>query len=413
MDSTKKVVTIKACRRKLTPITPITPIKKRVIKPIIKKKTQRPATPPATFSEDDSDDDDDLLSFPLVDLRKHAGLSDGACHNNTIVEALNALIKVTIALKAGSSGSEKTRHTRRLGSFIKGRDAIKDYSKKIETGAQAQKEIGGVGKGIATRIQEFLDTGTLEELEQAISPETRTIMDLTSITGIGEVKAKALMDDYGVTSVDDLVQKYKSGKVKIARNQLTHHIAVGLEYYADLQRMSWSEADKISKKIHAAIASVDNQLFSLSCGSYRRKKKSCGDLDVLVSHPTGTPDDDYLPRVVKELEDKGILVGHLTTHGKTKYMGVCKLLPASTGRRVDIRFVEWDSLGAATLYFTGSGKFNKIMRYHANVRGYTLNEYGLFDYTDGVKGTRIPAQTEEDIFKVLNFKYLKPTEREF
>jgi len=84
------------------------------------------------------------------------------------------------------------------------------------------------------------------------------------------------------------------------------------------------------------------------------------------------------------------------------------------GRRIDIRFVEHSSLGAAMLYFTGSGKFNKIMRYHANTRGFTLNEYGLYTYVNGIKGdSPIPAKTEQDIFKILGFVYLKPTEREF
>jgi DNA polymerase/3'-5' exonuclease PolX len=94
-------------------------------------------------------------------------------------------------------------------------------------------------------------------------------------------------------------------------------------------------------------------------------------------------------------------------------MGVCRG-PSGIGRRIDIRFVQYICLGAALLYFTGSGKFNKIMRYHANTRGFTLNEYGLYSYINGVKGDDpIPATTEQDIFKRLGFVYLSPEEREF
>ena len=120
-----------------------------------------------------------------------------------------------------------------------------------------------------------------------------------------------------------------------------------------------------------------------------------------------------LPDIVTAVEESGILVGHLTSKGQTKYMGVCRG-PSGVGRRIDIRLVDHNSLGAAMLYFTGSGKFNKIMRYHANTRGYTLNEYGLYTYVNGVKGADpIPAKSEEDIFSTLGFVYLAPTQREF
>ena len=357
------------------------------------------------------DIDDDLLDFPLYDLRNSAGVHDSLEANANIVLMLDSLINYTIKLKADSSGKDKVSHQRRIASFIRGRDAIKDYSKPITSGTQAQRDIDGIGKGIAARIDEILKTGTLKELQDAVSPEAQLVMELTEITGIGEVKAKALIDE-GVTSVQDLIDKYKSGKLRVAKNQLTHHIAVGLDYYYDLkQRMSWDEADHIARIVTDTVHGLDQELIVHVCGSYRRHKPTCGDIDVLVSHPK--PREGPLPKIVAALEATGFLVGHLTAKGQTKYMGVCKG-PSGIGRRIDIRFVQYTCLGAALLYFTGSGKFNKIMRYHANTRGFTLNEYGLYSYINGVKGEEpIPAVTEQDIFKRLGFVYLAPTEREF
>jgi len=356
--------------------------------------------------------DDDLLAFPLYDLRKSAGLGQGP--NQSIVEMLDILIAFTLKLKAGSKGADKANQQRRINSFIKARDAIKDYPKEIKSGSQAQKEIDGVGKGIAERIQEYLNTGTLKELEAAVSPEARTIMELTEITGIGEVKAQSMVTDHGVTSVDDLIQKYRSGQIRVAKNQLTHHIAVGLEFYHDLkQRMSWEEADQLATAVKSIIHQLDPTLIVEVCGSYRRKRPTCGDLDVLVSQPSTGASASPLPSIVTALEKQGLLVGHLTSSGTTKYMGVCRLNSRGLGRRIDIRLVEYQNLGAALLYFTGSGKFNKIMRYHALTRGYTLNEYGLYHCISGVKGDEIPAPTERDIFQTLGFVYLTPEEREF
>ena len=357
---------------------------------------------------------DDLLSFPLYDLRKHAGLSDTEL-NTGLLETLNKLIDVTIKVKATLSGKDKAQQSRRINSFIRARDAIKDYKKPITSGSQAKREIGGVGKGIADRIDEYLRTGTLRELAMHLDPESEIIAELCTVTGIGEERAKTLIHKHGVSSVQDLMAKYDAGLVKVTANQLTHHIVVGLKYYHDLQqRMSWDEADQIAKLVTSLVQDISPDLVIHVCGSYRRHKPTCGDLDVLISHPAVEPQAQTpLPDIVSSLEHSGLLVGHLTSKGKTKYMGVCKLTPESTGRRIDIRFVDWHSLGAAMLYFTGSGKFNKIMRYYANQRGYTLNEYGLYRYINGHKGDQIPASTEEDIFNILNFVYLKPQEREF
>ena len=355
---------------------------------------------------------EDLLAFPLFDLRKTGGLSNTIDSNEGIVTMLDQLITYTIQLKASATGKEKSTHQRRITSFVRGRDAIKDYEKEITSGSQAQKEIDGVGKGIATRIQEFLNTGKLKELEKSVTEEARLIMELCEITGIGEVKAKSLVDDFSVSSVDDLIAKYKNGTIKVAKNQLTHHITVGLDFYHDLKkRMPWSEADQIANSIVDCISKLNSNLIVQVCGSYRRKKPTCGDLDVLVADPRSS--GMALPDIVTAVEASGILVGHLTSKGQTKYMGVCRG-PSGIGRRIDIRLVDHNSLGAAMLYFTGSGKFNKIMRYHANTRGYTLNEYGLYTYVNGVKGTDpIPAKSEGDIFSTLGFVYLAPTEREF
>ena len=385
----------------------------------IKAKLKPIAIPePEPSDSDGSDDgDDDLLAFPLYDLRKGSGVGDPDGPNSAIVEMLDQLIAFTTNLKATSSGKDKADQQRRILSFIKGRDAIKDYPKPIKSGSQAQRDIDGVGKGIATRIQEFLTTGGLAEMKVEVSPEARTILDLTEITGIGEVKAVALMKDYGITSVDDLIARYRRGEIRAGKG-ITHHIAVGLQYYYDLKtRMPWSEADQIATAIRGTLRDIDPRLVVEVCGSYRRMRPTCGDLDVLISHPDiYIPDDSQeatpLPGIVTKLEQAGILSDHLTTGGHTKYMGICKG-PTGVGRRIDIRYISYDSMGAAMLYFTGSGKFNKIMRYHANARGYTLNEYGLYHYVNTVRGDKVVAPTERDIFRILRFVYLTPTERDF
>jgi DNA polymerase/3'-5' exonuclease PolX len=319
---------------------------------------------------------------------------------------LTMLIDFTVKKKATST--KKAQEQQRINSFVKARDAISGFNKPVTSGAMAQRDIDGVGKGIATRIDEFLRTGTLVELQGAVSVEEQIISELTTVEGIGEANAQRLINDYKITGLADLKARYKSGTMKVGKNQLTNSMAVGLDYYDDIkQRMSWSEAHDITKEILILLAGIPSSV--QFCGSYRRKRPTCGDLDVLISYDGD--DKSYLKCIVKMLDP--ILVGHLTVDGTTKYMGVCKLHPSLPGHRIDIRLVPSTCLGAAMLYFTGSCKFNKLMRYFANQRGYTLNEYGLYTYINGLKGALVPAQTEEDIFQILNLLYLSPTEREF
>lgn len=349
---------------------------------------------------------DDLLSFPLHDLRKSSGIILHIESNQKLVDMLNQLIDLTVKKKATLPSTKRAQEQQRINSFVKARDAINGYNKPITSGAMAQKDIDGVGKGIAQRIDEYLKTGTLAELQNALTPEEQIVAELTTVEGIGEVNALRLIKDYKVTGVEDLKARYKDGSLRVGKNQLTNSMAVGLDFYDDIKtRMPWSEAHAITQEIRKLLPH-DVQVYF--CGSYRRCRPTCGDIDVLITYDGD--DKNFLKHIVKLLDT--MLVGHLTADGTTKYMGVCKLRPDMSRRRIDIRLVPSCCLGAALLYFTGSGQFNKLMRYFANQRGYTLNEYGLYTYINGLKGNLVPATSEEDIFSILNLVYLKPEERE-
>ncbi len=381
---------------------------------VLKKKPIKPQTQSA------SDVDlDEICMFPMIDLRSRSSLVKKINQNTLITDKLRELIEVTKAKKASATDkSEKTKHAFRIRSFMKALTIISDYDKPISSKKEALN-LDGVGKGIGTRIEEILNTGTLKEIECAISPQTKAIIDLCKITGIGEARATMLVQ-LGVTGVEDLIKKYDNHEITVTKNQLTKHIVVGLKYYYDIiERFTWEEADYMATYIKSFVSQKFSDLKVEICGSYRRHKNTCGDIDVLICHPDlktkadiETCKTNYLSDIVKMMTSDGFIVDHLTDKGNTKFMGVAIPLNGSTGRRIDIRFIEYDALGAAMLYFTGSGTFNKIMRYVANERGFTLNEYGLYYYHNGVKCGLIKTTSEKDIFKALKIKYVEPTERD-
>lgn len=383
------------------------------VKPKIIVKIPAPAPAPADFKS----------LFPLCDLRAEGGLLHALNCNEKITTVFQHLIDVTKQLKASTTDkSEKTKQGYRITSFQNALNLIRGHPTPIASGREAAA-MKGIGKGISARIDEILSSGTLVELEEtmdALDPATKIVTELCQITGIGEVKARSLHEKFGVTSIDDLIMKYKSGKIKVAKNELTHHIAVGLEFFHDLQhRIPWKEVDQIRQILDELVTEINPKLKITVCGSYRRHRPDCGDIDVLLTHDDVLTElqlesgPDHLGSVVNALTEAGLIVGHLTEHGRTKFMGVCQLESDLPGRRIDIRFVAMNQKPAAMLYFTGSGSFNKIMRYKANERGYTINEYGIYTYLNGIKGDLVEVHSEEDIFKVINCVYLDPTKRDF
>ena len=330
--------------------------------------------------------------------------------NELIIDVLGQLVSHTQSAIRSSIGSEKKKHQFRLAQFKKAVGSIKECSDAICSGQQA-RQLSGIGKGIGDRIDEILETGTLAELaeKQPIDETSRIINELTTVTGIGEANAKKFIEQ-GVTSLADLRNKYHKGQI-----MLTHHMQIGLKYYkAFQQKIAHQEITELEGMIQSCVHQIYPDVLVEICGSYRREKSTSGDIDVLMTCQSIATEDDlimsrihHLKDIVRALKGIGFLVDDLTSQGDTKYMGVCLHPTIQIGRRIDIRFMTYDSYYPAILYFTGSMMLNKLMRTHALKKKFTLNEYGLFHDEQ-----KIVVHSEKEIFNLLGLVYLEPNERD-
>ena len=209
---------------------------------------------------------------------------------------------------------------------------------------------------------------------------------------------------------------------------------IGIKHFHDMslkiQRTEIQKAESILKKL---ALHMNKDLVVTICGSYRRGRDKSGDVDCLIAHPLIKTKLDLdnnpinlLHNFVKLLIDSNFIVDQLDM-GTKKFMGFCNIMQfiktdelqntlqntlqpiKHIARRIDIRFVPFESYGSAILYFTGSKTFNTDMRKHALRKGYSLNEFGLTKISDG---SIIPCYTEEEIFKILNYPYKTPQERD-
>jgi len=275
-------------------------------------------------------------------------------------------------------------------------------------------KLKGVGKGTVNRIKEILETGTLDEISEMdksnVDKSLMIMEELCTVPGIGPARARQLVNDFKITSIEHLIKEVDAEKITLPKN-----IMSTLPYCSDLsKRIPRDEVSAISDVVAAAASQISTEIHAITCGSYRREKTDSGDVDILIYHKNGKYNTDTIPNIVSILKSNGLLVGDLS-EGPTKYMGIFRMNPKSLCRRLDIIYLHKKCLPAALLYFTGSAQFNIHMRKLALEKNYTINEKGIFNIDDpktkNILG-EVMVMTEADIFNVLGVKYLAPKDRE-
>ena len=337
--------------------------------------------------------------------------------NKILVEQFDNLVnQIKYDISKEKDKKKITQLNFKLRHFKKIISIIRNYPNQIKTGEDL-KDVKGIGKGTIERINEILKTKNLKEVNKKVIKEitkkNNILEDLASVINIGPKIAKELYKEHKITSVKELKDKIKSGDIKV-----NDKIMLGLKYHGKVKlKIPRKEMDQYNEFIKN---NLDNDLIITMAGSYRREKQTSNDIDIIISHKNIKSkkeykklNKNYLQEFVCMLKKKKIIVDDLTdVNNETKYMGFCKLKRKPV-RRIDIRFVPFDSYYFALLYFTGSYELNTQMRQIAKKMSYKLNEYGLYKIRDdGKVSTRsIKVKSEEEIFKKLKMEYIEPSQR--
>tara|TARA_B110000444_G_C18748159_1_gene551355 strand:- start:164 stop:1075 length:912 start_codon:yes stop_codon:yes gene_type:complete len=251
-------------------------------------------------------------------------------------------------------------------------------------------------KGIGVKIKE-----KIEYVIEHFEPETID-ESLDNIYGIGPAKLKVLKEK-GINTF----QKLKDALI-LDSKLLNAKQKIGLQYYDDIEkRIPYVEIEDHDKYLNKII--LENK--KVECinivGSYRRKKESSGDIDLLVKIKNK---DDYigiLKEIVEKLEKDKYILEILACKDK-KFMGIVKLKESGIiARRLDMLITYPEEYACALLYFTGSKEHNIKVRNKALKMGYTLNEHRMEKIKPDVKD--IPYfNCEKDIFDFLEMEYIEP-----
>lgn len=306
---------------------------------------------------------------------------DVLSHNKDLADVLGLIASYYIM----------ARDTYRAKAFSNAAIKISQYPIVILSGAQARRELTGIGDSIQTAIDEYISTGTIQrlrELEAKFADRTQTIDYFRSFYGIGPITAVKFYNQ-GFRTLEDLWFK----------GNLTDAQKIGIMWRQHIElRVSREEINIINEKIAQILDPY--HIKWIIAGSYRRGEPSSGDIDVLVESRNNL-DMDGLIRLLQS-----ILPATLA-QGTSSYRGIIRIDDQHNGHRIDIRLIDSVAFPAALLYFTGSQRFNILMRQRAIELGYTLNEYGLYDK----QGIPQQVASEEDIFRILRIKYISPEVR--
>lgn len=302
--------------------------------------------------------------------------------------------KVVLILKALGNHEKNKGESFKASAYFKVIKGIYELDTITEL---SLKSVKGIGKSLSEKIMCIVNTGTCPQYE-AIKDVKDATSDFLDISGVGPKKAKELVSK-GFTSIEELRIEPSIADL------LNDKQLIGLKHYEDiLERIPQIEIDKHDTYLKSVLKKIDPQAELTIAGSYRRKAKDSGDIDVLLK---GTP--QLYKKFIDVLEGGNYLYETLAK-GTKKYNGMCKLSGCLTFRRIDIMITKPEEYPFAILYFTGSKDFNTQMRQHALDRGLSMNEYSLKHSSDKSVVDHV-FETEKDIFDYLEYPYVEPCKR--
>jgi DNA polymerase (family 10) len=260
------------------------------------------------------------------------------------------------------------------------------------------EDLPGIGADLAGKIRTLFQTGDLPLRQQLREQVPAGLRDLLDVPGLGPKRAQVLYQQLGIRSLDKLrqaAQKHRIRQVKGFGTKTEENILRGLEHLAQVgRRVYLAEAKTYADALVRHLKGTSGLHQVEVAGSFRRRKETVGDLDVLVAC------DDAGQVMDRLAAYEGVV--EVLARGHTKMTVRLK-----TGLQIDLRVVARESYGAALQYFTGSKAHNILLRRMAQDRGLKVNEYGVFR---GNK--RVAGRSEEDVYAALGLPWIPPELRE-
>ncbi|MBD3257128.1 DNA polymerase/3'-5' exonuclease PolX [candidate division GN15 bacterium] len=315
--------------------------------------------------------------------------------NSDIVAVLNELANL-LSLKGDNPF--------RIRAYRAAARAVEGLSKPVKAmldDGDSLTDYSGIGDDLADKIETIAHTGTLPQLKKLRDELPSGLLEMLKLEGLGPRTVQTLHEELQVSTLEQLRRAAEDGRVaelegfgEKTQQQILDEID-RRDHSEHTDRVRLDVAEESAEPLCEFLADIDGIKQVTVAGSYRRRKETVGDLDVVA---TARRDSDVMRRFV-EYDD----VDSVVSQGKTRSTIILR-----GGLQVDLRVVPQVAYGSALQYFTGSKEHSVELRKIARKKKLKLNEYGLFDKDD----ERVAGRTETSVYEKLGLTWVPPELRE-
>lgn len=331
---------------------------------------------------------------------------------STVVKALKDM---SVYLQLKGENSFKTRAYDLAAERIAG--LTEDLQAIVEQGRLTT--LPNIGESIGAKIADLVKTGKMHALEELKATWPPRILELLTVQDLGPKKAKALFEQLGVGSIDELEKACTEHRVRDLKgfgqkteDKLLAGLALARRSMAAGGRKRLGDVEHQANALLEWIkAGPGVQRASLG-GSVRRMRETVADVDIIASAKDPAPVFEHFlkfPQVAEPMSS-----------GESKASVRLK----ETDLQVDLRVLPDEDFASALHHFTGSKAHHIRLRSLAMEKGLTISEWGVFRMGDGgaerKKGTakhegaeeKLPIKEEKDLYALLGMQYVPPELRE-
>src|SRR5436853_111304 len=157
---------------------------------------------------------------------------------------------------------------------------------RVATDPGVLETMPGIGKDLAQKIRDVLATGTTKTYQELCEKFPPGLIELTDIPGFGPKRVKAVWSALGITTREALEQAARDGKLRALPGfgeKTEQKLLKSLEAQRPhlgraLLHVAWPLAHALADRLKQVpgVAAVE------IAGSFRRRRDTIGDLDLLV-----------------------------------------------------------------------------------------------------------------------------------
>ena len=316
----------------------------------------------------------------------------------------NQEVAQTFSLLADMLDIEGKENRFAILAYRRAAEQIANLDRDINPIAQVGelRSIAGIGQAIADKITALLNTGSFDLLDRMKQTIPAGVVELLAVPDMGPKRVKLLWKQAGITSIAELEQAAREGKLAGLPGigpKMEAKIIANIEVTKKrgaTDRTPLGLAYPLAHTMLKRLMYVDGVLRASVAGSLRRQRETIGDIDLLIAAEKVDPVMDVFVALPQ--------VAEMIARGPTK-----SSVRLHTGQQVDLRVIQPQHWGAALQYFTGSKDHNVRLREIALKQGYSLNEYSLTRVKDGKD---FFCHEEREVYEKLGLPFIPPELRE-